>query len=67
MFLLFKQGVDKIENHPIISLINNEKWYDITDEIQTNIKKNNNQFDEKLAAMKIRTAKMWSYDISGFS
>ena len=51
-------GVDKIENHPIISLINNEKWYDITDEIQTNIKKNNGQFDEKLAAMKIRTAKM---------
>ena len=49
-----------------ISLINNEKWYDITDEIQTNIKKNNGQFDEKLAAMKIRTAKMWSY-VPGFS
>ena len=65
-FYFFKQGVDKIENHPIISLINNEKWYDITDEIQTNIKKNNGQFDEKLAAMKIRTAKMWSY-VPGFS
>ena len=33
--------------------------------IQTNIKKNNGQFDEKLAAMKIRTAKMWSY-VPGF-
>ena len=65
-FYFFKEGVDRIENHPIISLINNEKWYDITDEIQTNIKKNNGQFDEKLAAMKIRTAKMWSY-VPGFS
>lgn len=64
-YYFYKQGVDKIENNPIIALINNEKWYDITDEIQTNIKKNNGQFDEKLAAMKIRTAKMWSY-VPGF-
>lgn len=65
-FYFFKQGVDNIENSPIVNLINNEKWYDITDEIQTNIKKNNGQFDEELAAMKIRTAKMWSY-VPGFS
>ena len=66
LYYFFNEGVDKIEKHPIIALINNEKWYDITDEIQTNIKKNNGQFDEKLAAMKIKTSKMWSF-VPGFS
>ena len=66
LYYFFNEGVDKIEKHPIIALINNEKWYDITDEIQTNIKKNNGQFDEELAAMKIKTSKMWSF-VPGFS
>jgi GH24 family phage-related lysozyme (muramidase) len=66
LYYFYNEGVDKIEKHPIIALINNEKWYDITDEIQTNIKKNNGQFDEKLAAMKIKTSKMWSF-VPGFS
>ena len=66
LFYFFNQGTDTIENSSIISLINQEKWYDITDEIQTNIKKNNGQFDEELAAMKIKTSKMWSF-VPGFS
>ena len=66
LYYFFNEGVDKIEGHPIIALINNEKWYNITDEIQTNIKKNNGQINEKLAAMKIKTSKMWSF-VPGFS
>jgi hypothetical protein len=58
-------GVDKIETSPIIELINMKRWYRITDEIQNNIKRNSGKVDEHLAAIKIRTAKMWSY-VPGF-
>ena len=33
-------GVDKIETSSVIELINMKRWYDITDEMQTNIKRN---------------------------
>lgn len=62
----YYEGVDKIEGHNIINLINREKWYDITDEIQTNIKRENGRVDERLAVLRIQTAKMWSY-VPGFS
>jgi len=62
----YYEGVDKIPNHNIINLINNEKWFDITDEIQSNIKRKNGKVDERLAALRIETAKMWSY-VPGFS
>ena len=61
----FYIGTDKIENSTIIALINNKRWYDITDEIQTNIKRNDGKVDEYLAAIKIKTSKMWSY-VPGF-
>lgn len=57
----FYIGTDKIENSSIIELINMKRWYDITDEIQTNIKRNNGKVDKHLAAVKIRTSNMWSY------
>jgi len=60
----YYEGVDKIENHNIIKLINREKWFEITDEIQTNIKRGD-KTDERLAALRIETAKMWSY-VPGF-
>jgi len=60
----YYEGVDKIENHNIINLINREKWFEITDEIQTNIKRGD-KTDERLAALRIETAKMWSY-VPGF-
>lgn len=58
-------GVDKIQSSSIIQLINAKRWYDITDEIQSGIKRNNGKVDEHLAAIKIRTSKMWSY-VPGF-
>lgn len=62
----FYEGVDTIETSSIIKMINNEMWYDITDEIQTGIKRNNGKVDDRLAIIRIRTAKMWSY-VPGFS
>ncbi len=62
----YYEGADKIKNHNIIKLINNNKWFDITDEIQTNIKRENGKVDERLAALRVETAKMWSY-VPGFS
>lgn len=58
-------GVDQIETSMIIELINMQRWYDITDEIQTGIKRNSGKVDEHLAAIKIRTARLWSY-VPGF-
>ena len=60
----YYEGVEKIENHNIINLINREKWFEITDEIQTNIKRGD-KTGERLAALRIETAKMWSY-VPGF-
>jgi GH24 family phage-related lysozyme (muramidase) len=62
----YYEGVSEIENSPIIKLINNRQWYDITDEIQTSIKRENGRVDDRLAALRIETAKMWSY-VPGFS
>ena len=65
LYYFFYVGTDKIENSTIIALINNKRWYAITDEIQTNIKRNDGKVDEYLAAIKIKTSKMWSY-VPGF-
>tara|TARA_R110001606_G_scaffold15699_1_gene64026 strand:+ start:7384 stop:8046 length:663 start_codon:yes stop_codon:yes gene_type:complete len=62
----YYEGVSNIPNHNIINLINREKWFDITDEIQTHIKRKNGKVDDRLAALRIETAKMWSY-VPGFS
>jgi len=61
----FYMGVDKIETSSIIELINMKRWYDITDEIQTNIKRNSGKVDEHIAAIKIRTSRMWG-TVPGF-
>ena len=58
-------GVDKVETSSVIELINIARWYDITDEIQTNIKRNSGKVDEYLAAVKIRSARMWGF-VPGF-
>lgn len=65
LYYFYNIGVDKIETSAIIELINMKRWYDITDEFQDNIKRNSGKVDEHLAAIKIRTAKMWSY-VPGF-
>jgi GH24 family phage-related lysozyme (muramidase) len=62
----YYEGADTIENSYIIKLINLGRWYDITDEIQSNIKRKNGKVDDRLAIIRIRTAKMWSY-VPGFS
>lgn len=61
----YYEGADAIENSYIIRLINLGRWYDITDEIQTNIKRKNGKVDDRLAALRIKTAKLWSY-VPGF-
>jgi len=66
LHLFYYEGADKIEHSSIIRMINQRKWYDITDEIQTNIKRKNGKVDDRLAIIRIRTAKMWSY-VPGFS
>ena len=62
----YYEGVEQIENSPLIRLINLEKWYDITDEIQTNIKRKDGKVDDRLAILRIRSAKLWSF-VPGFS
>jgi GH24 family phage-related lysozyme (muramidase) len=62
----YYEGADTIENSYIIKLINLGRWYEITDEIQSNIKRKNGKVDDRLAIIRIRTAKMWSY-VPGFS
>jgi len=62
----YYEGIDKIPDHNIINLINNQKWFDVTDEIQSNIKRKNGKVDERLAALRIETAKIFSY-VPGFS
>lgn len=65
LHFFFYEGIDKIEGHPLIILINQERWYDITDEIQTNIKRENGKVDDRLAVLRTKTAKMWSF-VPGF-
>ena len=62
----YYMGADQIEDSTIIKLINMGRWYDITDEIQTGIRMQNGKTNERLAIIKINTAKMWSY-VPGFS
>jgi GH24 family phage-related lysozyme (muramidase) len=62
----YYEGVNNIKDHNVINLINREKWFDITDEIQTHIKRKNGKVDNRLAALRIETAKIWSY-VPGFS
>ena len=60
LYHFFYEGVDTIKDSPIIKLINAKDWYSITDEIQSNIKKNG-KVDNILAQRKIKTAQMFSY------
>lgn len=62
----YYEGVDKIKDHPIIQMINEQLWFKITDEIQTHIKRANGRVDETLARRRIDIAKMWSY-VPGYS
>lgn len=61
----YHEGADAIEKSYVIRLVNLGRWYDITDEIQTNIKRKNGKVDDRLAALRIKTAKIWSY-VPGF-
>jgi GH24 family phage-related lysozyme (muramidase) len=60
LYHFFYEGVSAIENSPIIKLINAKDWYSVTDEIQSNIKKNG-KVNDKLAQRKMKTAQMFSY------
>jgi GH24 family phage-related lysozyme (muramidase) len=64
LYHFFAEGVSTIEKSPITKLINAKDWYSVTDEIQSNIKKNG-KVDSMLAQQKIKTAKMFSY-VPGF-
>ena len=64
LYHFYYEGVSTIETSPIIKLINEKDWYSITDEIQSNIKKNG-KVDTKLAQRKIKTSKMFS-NVPGF-
>ena len=61
LYHFYNEGVDTIENSPVIALINAKDWYSVTDEIQSGIKKSNGTIDERLAQQKMKTAKMFSY------
>ena len=65
LHLFYYEGSEAIEDSYIIKLINLGRWYDITDEIQANIKRKNGKVDDRLAAVRLRTARMWSY-VPGF-
>jgi len=62
----FYEGTDKIKGHPIIEMINKEMWFDITDELQTNIRKENGRVDEQLARLRMDVSLMWNY-VPGYS
>jgi GH24 family phage-related lysozyme (muramidase) len=57
----FYEGTDKIVGHPIVEMINNGLWFDITDELQTNIRRQNGRVDEQLARLRIDIARIWSF------
>ena len=65
LYYFFNLGVSKIENSSVMDLINAEDWFNVTDEIQADIKTNNGRVDEQAAVMIIKTAKMFSY-VPGF-
>ena len=60
LYHFFYEGVDTIKDSTITKLINAKDWYSITDEIQSNIKKNG-KVDNIPAQRKIKTAQMFSY------
>ena len=60
LYHFFYEGVDTIKDSPITTLINAKDWYSITDEIQSNVKKNG-KVDDILAQRKIKTAQMFSF------
>lgn len=60
LYHFFYEGVDTIKDSQITKLINAKDWYSITDEIQSNVKKNG-KVDNILAQRKIKTAQMFSY------
>jgi len=62
----FYEGADKIKNHPLIEMINKGLWFDITDELQTNIRRQNGRVDEQLARLRMDISLMWSY-VPGYS
>ena len=64
LYHFYYEGVSTIETSPIIKLINEKDWYSITDEIQSNIKKNG-KVNTKLAQRKMKTSKMFS-NVPGF-
>ena len=64
LYHFFYEGVSTIETSPIIKLINEKDWYSITDEIQSNIKKNG-RVVTKLAQRRMKTSKMFS-NVPGF-
>ena len=64
LYHFYYESVSTIETSPIIKLINEKDWYSITDEIQSNIKKNG-KVDTKLAQRKIKTSKIFS-NVPGF-
>ena len=66
LIYFFYEGVDKIENDIIIEMINEEKWFDITDELQTNIRKTNGRVDEASAKLRMDISRIWSY-VPGYS
>jgi GH24 family phage-related lysozyme (muramidase) len=57
----FYEGTDKIVDHPIIEMINRGLWFDITDELQTNIRRQNGRVDEQLARLRMDISLIWSY------
>lgn len=62
----FYEGTDKIVGHPIIEMINKGLWFDITDELQTNIRRQNGRVDEQLARLRMDISMMWSF-VPGYS
>jgi len=60
LYHFFYEGVNTIKDSPITTLINAKDWYSITDEIQSNVKKNG-KVDDILAQRKIKTAQMFSF------
>ena len=60
LYHFFYEGVDTIKDSQITKLINAKDWYSITDEIQSNVKKNG-KVDNILAQRKIKTAQMFSF------
>jgi len=62
----FYEGVDSVEDSAIVKMVNEGLWFEITDEIQTNIKRANGKVDDNLAKRRMAIANIWSY-VPGYS